>query len=660
LKGQYLPDFSGLSPTPTVIKPGGLLPNTSVMRITNGVVRLENLHITGGWFSLAQSGYGAGVYIYRAEAVFIDSCEIYGNTAKGLGGGIYCDNSRLEMRESLVHDNRALKTSSIFSTGGIGGGIYVRNGIFMLQDSTVYANTAVADGGAIGLSDATNVLSGGVMIGTIGQAPNSADTRDGGGIYALRSRLIISNGVSIVHNRAARHGGGMYVEAGSLVLDDAVIGSHMGTLTNWAGTYGGGLYLHSTTCAVDNVDIINNQAGEYGGGVYAGNASRIEVTRLSGPFTVLSNRAERGAGIYVQDQNTSFSITGGTWPGAIRDNYAYFMGGGMYACSGAYVSLEKNTTVSGNTAYINGGGMLAVNRDTIIRLSGVTVSGNSAYGSNPSDDLGGGGGVIGYGAFLECNNCLFDGNYSSVHGGALAIYGKGGLDVSSAYTEIPPDNMPATRFVNNSSGMNGQGGAILVADKSCARIDSALFSGNTSMGYGGALYIYSDSTCTVINTIIAGNDSNQEGDGLRAAGDSQVQLLHCTVVSNNEEGVTALESSGLNLTNCIVWGHSVLEITTNKTVYSCDVDGGYPGGAAVMDSNPQFVDPAAMDFRLLVSSPCLHAGIVTYLGWDCIGDSRGIGESPTLGAYETGVPEPGMAGWLAVLACCLYRARRRS
>lgn len=373
MEGGYLPDFSGLSQTPTVIKPGGLLHDTSVIRITNGAVHLENLHITGGWFSLAQAGYGAGVYIFRAEAVIIDSCEIYGNTAKGLDGGIYCAYSRLEVRDSLVHNSHAYKTSSVFPTGGVGGGIYVRTGTFILRDSTLYANTAVNDGGAIGLNDATNVNSGETMVGT-----------------------------------------------------------------------------------------------------------------------------------------------------------------------------------------------------------------------------------------------------------------------------------------------NGQAGAILVSDDSCVRIDSALFSGNTSLGYGGALYVYSDSTCTVINTIITGNDSHQEGDGLRAAGDSRVQLLHCTVVSNNEEGITALENAELSLTNCIVWGHSVLEITTNKTVHSCDVDGGYPGGSAIMDSNPQFVDPAAMDFRLLASSPCIHAGVVTYLSWDCIGDSRGLGEAPTMGAYETGVPEPYIVGWLAMLACCMYRAVRRS
>jgi hypothetical protein len=86
-------------------------------------------------------------------------------------------------------------------------------------------------------------------------------------------------------------------------------------------------------------------------------------------------------------------------------------------------------------------------------------------------------------------------------------------------------------------------------------------------------------------------------------------LDRCTIFANStlqpRDGSAAFLST---LRNCIVWGNT----PTANTLASCtttfsDVDWPTPG-AGNISADPQFVDEAAGDLRLLASSPCIDAG----------------------------------------------------
>ena len=86
-----------------------------------------------------------------------------------------------------------------------------------------------------------------------------------------------------------------------------------------------------------------------------------------------------------------------------------------------------------------------------------------------------------------------------------------------------------------------------------------------------------------------------------------------------------------------------------------DIEGGFATGARNLDANPQFVQPAALDYQLDGASPCIGTGIFVGVGIDCLGTPRSA-SAPDLGAYEF-VPEPAGLG-LLVLLLLKYRAHR--
>ena len=114
-------------------------------------------------------------------------------------------------------------------------------------------------------------------------------------------------------------------------------------------------------------------------------------------------------------------------------------------------------------------------------------------------------------------------------------------------------------------------------------------------------------------------------------------------------------------TNCIVWGNgSAFATNTDGVVdisYS-DIQKVWPGVANIF-SDPQFLAPAALNFQLSPSSPCIDTGIFAGVTNDCIGEVRPYGAAVDMGAYEF-VPEPVAAGTTTAVCCLLFGRRRNA
>ncbi len=99
--------------------------------------------------------------------------------------------------------------------------------------------------------------------------------------------------------------------------------------------------------------------------------------------------------------------------------------------------------------------------------------------------------------------------------------------------------------------------------------------------------------------------------------------------------------------NCIVWGHSALQVSTNMNVQFCDIQGGYPGPFNITN-DPMFADSGALDYQLLGGSDCIDSGATLgSITNDCIGAPRPYDGSWDMGAYEY-IPEP-MGFWIVGL-----------
>jgi hypothetical protein len=103
------------------------------------------------------------------------------------------------------------------------------------------------------------------------------------------------------------------------------------------------------------------------------------------------------------------------------------------------------------------------------------------------------------------------------------------------------------------------------------------------------------------------------GDGF--GGPSTANVVNCTFGDNNQApgggALSVTQTSSVTVANCIFWGNSPAQIVTESGAtlglsYS-DVQGGWSGGAAIMDANPLFT-MIPCEYSLQSGSPCINQG----------------------------------------------------
>jgi hypothetical protein len=268
---------------------------------------------------------GAFFFSYYSKAI-ISNCLITNCKATNFGGGIYFQNSHLDITENKILKN----------TADWGGGIYCSNSNSKITGNTISYNNSNWAGG-IYCENTIQEISRNIV--TYNYAKNS-----GGGMYCHNDSLAISNN-DISHNSG---GGGITCSSGILKDNTISFNSSVGN--------GGGISCGGAT--VSNNMIFNNSAvSGYGGGIYG-------IGEISSN-TIFNNEAIEGGGI-------SFG-NGSLNNNKIENNTAY-RGGGI-SCGG-----ENNTTVTNNKIINNlatyGGGISNEGNPT---YSNNVISNNSAY-----------------------------------------------------------------------------------------------------------------------------------------------------------------------------------------------------------------------------------------------------------------------------------------
>ena len=461
-------------------------------------------------------GAGGGVFVSDKSHVTIQNgSTIQGNTGTR-GGGIYVENSTVEVKDSKIDGNTAddAPEKAPNSNKGLGGGIYSYESTLTVTDSTISGNEAKGSTSLIRYNSKDEISSESLGNG-------------GGGICAVGKKSDVTlDGVTVTGNKATYSkkgtGAGIEAQGGSLTVKDSTISNN-----NARGNGGGIFSAEGNVLDVSGSTIQGNKA-DNGGGICTGE-KRNELCETTITDTkILDNTANSGlgGGIYVGTQN--LTITGSKVSGN-KATGAGSQGGGIVSYDSKDITLD-NTFVTDNTA-VNGAGLFCLSTSG----THIVLKNNSHIDANIANDAGSGlylwstrkdapiqfdlldsficenktntngGGVFAY------NGVVIDAKNSSISNNSAAGWAGGVLAYEGV--TLKAEN---TRFLGNTAAAAG---GILLWPNSSATLNNSEVSGNKATGNGGGVYIW-DSTCSLAtsNGTVFRENSAYSGGGIYSTG----------------------------------------------------------------------------------------------------------------------------------------------
>ena len=169
---------------------------------------------------------------------------------------------------------------------------------------------------------------------TANSAGDAATAGGGGGgfFHASRARLVECTFVA----NTASLGAGLYALASDLYLLDCRVDSNQAP--SLSGSHGGGIYVDGGSLVVESTRVIGNGPADEGGGLFARGA-RLALRDL----VLESNRAGTGGGLSMREGSTLEARAT-----VLRGNSATQLGGGIYA-------LGSNASLANLTMHANSG-----------------------------------------------------------------------------------------------------------------------------------------------------------------------------------------------------------------------------------------------------------------------------------------------------------------
>ncbi|MCF0074888.1 T9SS type A sorting domain-containing protein [Dyadobacter sp. CY261] len=553
--------------------------------------------------------------------------------------------------------------------------------VTLIADQAIGAEDLVLDGFTIRNGYAfggTNISlpSGTPIYNTQGAGINMTSNRS--------DKILISNN-TITANEVQEYGGGIYFSYGypndgtfaghPVHINKCIINSNVAQL-------GGGFY---GTEAIDFIltecTFSNNQAIQYGGAGYVSRFANIKLQKS----TFSSNSAvEQGGAIYgygstgniVEVDECAFSnnsTNGNGIGGAIKQD------GGLFSITNS--SFTSNNSVNGGAIY-NGFGSLSINNTSFTSNTGSRSGGaiwqwggdltidNSSFATNTSSTTGtggypGGGAISFFGGYsgvpqsvVNIVNTSFEGNTVGTSqpgnaGGGISFMGTPVLN-----PEIFSVTIDQCRFISNSAD---KAGALHLAAGGLGTytISNSVFKGNASTsadyGSGGAIYANYENIALTNNLFLQNQSASSGGAIWSYVFDGQT-ITNCTFYGNTAAVAgSAIHNlnAALKLRNNILWAQTTPVLNGNYDLANSLVQGGFPSGTNVLDTDPLFKDVADPDgadnilgtaddgLRLTACSPAVDYGDATDApSLDMLGNARvngnnSEGAEPDLGVYES-------------------------
>ena len=456
-------------------------------------------------------GAGGGVFVSDKSRVTIQNgSTIQGNTGTR-GGGIYVENSTVEVKNSMIDGNTAddVPKKAPNSNKGLGGGIYSYESTLTVTDSTISGNEAKGSTSLIWYNSKNEISS-------------EALGNGGGGICAVGKKSDVTlDGVTVTGNKATYSkkgtGAGIEAQGGSLTVKDSTISN------NEAQGNGGGIFSAEGNVLDVSGSTIQGNKADNGGGIHMGEARDTSKTPSKATITdtrILENEAigsGEGGGVYVGGPRADATLKGCT----VANNKSVSTGGGI-AAKLSTVTLD-DTTVENNQA-VNGGGLFHLG---IAVPGSLTLQNGSVIRNNTASSMGGG-------LFLWGNVGLKSEN--SEISGNKALYGAG--IAASQYTAnfaSPKLELVDTKVNNNGDANTVMGGGIYAASGVTVTSKNTKFLGNTASS-GGGILLYLNSSADLNNSEVSGNKATGNGGGV------YVYDATCSLTTSN--GTVFRENSG--------------------------------------------------------------------------------------------------------------------
>jgi hypothetical protein len=614
--------------------------------MTNGAV-LSGFTVTNGSGRLHGASSpevdGGGLWC-ESRGATVTNCVIAGNRTWGDGGGTYSGT----LTNCIVAGNLA---------GGDGGGAHDAD----LGNCVVSNNIAWSAGGGASYGS----LSGCWLVGNV--SSGGVNSSGGGAAYCSLSNCALTR-------NSAGFGGGAF----NCTLSWCVISSN--SASDWEGL-GGGVYQSAlTNCmltgnyaaqgggaydgVLESCTMGSNIVSSFGGGAYGGTLSACTLigNRATNGYpqgqgqgggayqaalnncTLLGNYARQGGGAAncgltncSLSTNSASAYGGGTYGGyldtCILTTNSAFMGGGVMA--GTLV----NCVLTGNFTGYSGGygagacGCFVFGCDApVCTLINCTLVGNRA-GRGYDGALGA---PVGYGGGayqVSLIHCFLSGNFAGQRGGAAYAGTLNDCTLEDNYAGNDGGGVAAATLNNCILRENEayEGGAA-----SASTLNFCSLLGNVGYVFGGGTYHGTLNNCTVIS------NRSQFGGGAYLG-----TLNNCTL-ADNDAFYSGGGASGSTLNNCIAYFNTSGTADPNCGYYS-DPFTNYPcflnysctyplptNGICNITNDPAFVNPAAGDYHLEPSSPCINSGKNSYVtaSTDLHGNPRIRGGTVDIGAYE--------------------------
>ena len=260
----------------------------------------SELHMYGGCLDASKVNStvgGTAVQIHPKCEFYMYGGSIKGGTSAGSGGTINVGGT-FEMHDGIVSDGKAQ---------GYGGNVYVtKGGVFKLYGGEIRNGETAKYGGNIG-SDQHVYIYGGVVKGGIAQV--------GGNVYAKQS-ITIKN--ATVKDGTADYGGNIFAsQSVKVTITDATISNGVAKINQ-----GGNLrVLAGSETIIKNSTICDGEAGALGGNIYMnGGTLTMEDSTITGG-TVADGL---GANVYVIrqkmgniEENATLNLNSGSIDGEI-------------------------------------------------------------------------------------------------------------------------------------------------------------------------------------------------------------------------------------------------------------------------------------------------------------------------------------------------------
>lgn len=334
-------------------------------------------------------------------------------------------------------------------------------------------------------------------------------------------------------------------------------------------------------------------------GTSANNYSVIDNFTLNGTVSSYDPAAEAqpdGNGILYVDEGVNTPGDGSSWDNALKRMHYATRGAAMkpaikqvWVAQGSYETEAADTpmTLTSGVAYY--GGFEGYESDLRERNVGSSPTILKGLGGPVLTASGAGGSTRLDGFIISDGTGLASG--SERRGGGLYLDNSSPVIANCIFTA----NHTAP------TAADGKGGAMYLLN-SGPTIMQCLFASNsakgTASGAGGAIYLDNSSptirNCTFTMNEVGGGSAANNGGALFAAG-SSAPVVENSIIWNNTDpaapgSVSSIGGSG-----------------TPTASYSL-IQGGFPGGTSILDTDPQFENPGEGNFRQRKGSPVTNAG----------------------------------------------------